>query len=141
MPSIKRHINIFIIHAHRDREAVHDLYVRLARDGFKPWLDAEKLLPGQNWEYEICKAILKSNVVIVCLSQQFDEQKGFRHEELKIALKKAEVLPVEDIFIIPVRLEKCNMPDSLHHLHRVDLFKTDGYKKLIHALRKCEESI
>ena len=28
------------------------------------------------------------------------------------------------------------MPESLCHLHRVDLFKAGGYKKLIHALRE-----
>jgi hypothetical protein len=35
-----------------------------------------------------------------------------------------------------VRLEQCNMPESLRHLQRVDLFKPGGYKKLVGALRE-----
>jgi hypothetical protein len=128
--------NVFLIHAHSDKEAVHKLYARLIKDGIRAWLDAENLQPGQDWQHEIRKAILKSDVVIVCLSPVFNQQQGYRHEELKIALEKAKLLTDNDIFIIPVRLEKCDMPETLRHLHRVDLFETGGYKKLILALRE-----
>ena len=56
------------------------------------------------------------------------------------ALEKANLLDEEKVFIIPVRLEKCEMPESLQHLHRVDLFEATGYKKLIRALRRLVES-
>jgi len=126
---------VFLVHAHNDKEAVHKLYTRLIKDGVCAWLDAENLQPGQDWQNEIRKALLKSDVVIVCLSRQFDKQQGYRHEELKIALEKAKLLIDDDVFIIPVRLEKCDMPESLQHLHRVDLFETGVYKKLLRALR------
>jgi hypothetical protein len=129
---------VFLSYSHTDREAVHALWARLKKDGFDVWLDKENLKPGQNWEYEIRNAILGSDVIIVCLSQSFNKQYGFRHEELKIALKKAKSLPDNQIFIIPTRLEKCDMPDSLQHLHRVDLFNEDGYKKLTQTL--CEQA-
>jgi hypothetical protein len=132
-------LKTFLCHSHTDRDAVHDLYLRLKKDHMQPWLDRENLLPGQNWAYEIRNAILRSDVVIVCLSQEFDNQNGFRHQELKIALKKAQMLPLEDIFIIPVRFEKCSLPDSLAHLHRVDLFEAKGYQKLLQALRRQVE--
>ncbi|MBL8076939.1 MAG: toll/interleukin-1 receptor domain-containing protein [Anaerolineales bacterium] len=131
-------LKVFLCHSHADRDAVHALYKRLKRDHMEPWLDRESLLPGQNWEHEIHRAILKSDVVLVCLSNAFNEKHGFRHEELKIALKKTGMLSVDDIFIIPVRLEKCEMPDSLIHLHRVDLFEKDGYKRLILSLKKTD---
>jgi len=127
--------NIFMIHAHSDRETVHKLYQRLVRDRLNVWLDAERLQPGQDWQNEIRNALLKCDVVIVCLSRNFDKQQGYRHEELKLALEKANFLPDDEVSIIPVRLEKCDMPESLRHLHRVDLFKPGGYKKLVHALR------
>ena len=100
------------------------------------WLDVENLQPGQNWQHEIRKAILKSDMVIICLSRNFNKQQGYRHKELKIALEKAKSILEDTVFVIPVRLEKCDMPESLSHLHRVDLFKTGGYKKLISALSK-----
>jgi hypothetical protein len=128
-------LKVFLCHAHSDRETVRALWSRLKRDGVDAWLDREKLQPGQNWEREIHKAILKSHVVIICLSNGFNEQGGFRHKELKIALKKADVIPDDEVFIIPVRLEECDMPESLTHLHRVDMFEAGGYKRLIQALR------
>ena len=125
----------FICHCHADRNAVHNLYSRLKKNGIDAWLDSEKLEPGQNWQHEIRRSILTSDVVIVCLSQKFNEQQGYRHEELKIALEKAKLLD-DQVFIIPVRLEACDMPECLSHLHRVDLFKAGGYRKLLDTLQR-----
>ena len=136
MKNTTQQTNIFLIHAHSDRETVRKLYQRLVSDGLNVWFDAERLQPGQDWQNEIRDALLKCDMVIVCLSKAFDKQQGYRHEELKLALEKANFLPSDEIFIIPVRLEKCDMPESLRHLHRVDLFKSGGYKKLVGALRK-----
>ena len=127
-------VHVFLIHAHSDKTAVHKLHQRLTRDGVDAWLDAANLHPGQDWQSEIRRAILRSDVVIVCLSGAFNHQNGFRHEELRLALEKANLL-VDGIFIIPVRLEPCDMPETLRHLHRVDLFDAGGYKKLLLALR------
>lgn len=131
-----RPLEVFLVHAHSDRETVHKLYTRLIRDGVHAWLDVERLQPGQNWQHEIRNAILKSDVIIVCLSRGFDKQQGYRHEELKLAFEKANFLPDDEIYIIPVRLEECDMPEPLRRLHRVDLFKAGGYKKLVRALRE-----
>ena len=135
LPS-KKNLKVFLCHAHHDKAAVHRLYQRIVKAGISAWLDTEKLQPGQDWESEIRKAILVSDIVIVCLSRQFNRQGGYRHKELEIVLEKATLLLHNEIFVIPVRLEKCIMPKSLRHLHRVDLFEDGGYKKLIRALRK-----
>lgn len=136
----KWHLKVFLCHSHVDAAAVHALYTRLKTSGVDAWLDKEKLLAGQNWEHEIRKAILKSDMVIACLSRGFSKQKGFRHEELKIALEKANLIPDYETCIIPVRLEVCDMPEPLRHLHRVDLFEAGGYKKLIRALPRHAEA-
>lgn len=137
MTILKRPINVFFIHTHRDRAAVHDLYARLVMDGLKPWLDTERLLPGQDWRHEIRKAILASDIAVVCLSKRFISHQGYCQQELKIALKKADLLPVGEVFIIPARLEICDLPETLSRWHRVDLFEADGYRKLVHSLRRC----
>lgn len=134
-------VHAFLCHSHADKNAVRSLYLRLRKDSVLAWLDQENLLPGQNWRIEIRRAILKSDIVIVCLSRSFDQKKGFRHEEISIALEKANLLPPGEIYIIPVRLEKCDMPESLGHLHRVDLFEAGGYAKLIQILGKQSESL
>jgi len=135
MKSTTQKTNTFLIHAHNDKDTVRKLYQRLITNGINAWLDAERLQPGQDWQNEIRNALLQCDVVLVCLSHNFDKQHGYRHEELKLALEKAKFMPADEIFIIPVRLEKCEMPESLKHLHRVDLFRSGGYRKLIGVLK------
>lgn len=137
--SKKQFAKIFICYCRMDSNAVNSLYSHLRSDGMDVWLDTENLQPGQNWQHEIRKAILKSEVVLVCLSQKFNEQQGYRHKELKLALEKAKML-YDQVFIIPIRLEKCDLSEYLRHLHRVDLFEPIGYKKLLHALKRLEDS-
>ena len=130
---------VFLIHAHDDRRAARKLHQRLRRDSIDAWLDVANLQPGQDWQSEIRAAILTSDAVIVCLSRAFNKQRGYRHQELKLALEKASLL-VDKVFIIPARLEDCEMPESLRHLHRVDLFVKGGYKKLVMALQEVKKS-
>ena len=130
----KRPLKVFLCHAHADRDAVRALYTRLTNDGVDAWLDKEKLLPGQDWELEIKKAVRAADVVVVCLSKQF-VQAGTKHKEVKWALDTAMEKPEGEIFIIPARLEECENLENLRHLHWVDLFEDDGYKRLAQTLR------
>jgi len=133
MPS-PRPLKVFLCHAHADRDPVHGLYTRLTQDGVDAWLDKEKLLPGQDWELEIRKAVREADVVVVCLSKQFN-QAGFRQKEVRLALDTAMEKPEGEIFIIPARLEECDNLESLRRWHWVDLFEDDGYDMLVRALR------
>ncbi|HET6823989.1 MAG TPA: toll/interleukin-1 receptor domain-containing protein [Anaerolineales bacterium] len=133
---LSRPLRVFLLHARQDEKIVYRLYKRLVKEGADVWLDQEKLLPGQDWAHEIRKAIHSSDMVIACLSRQFNGQGGFRHEELRIALEKAASLTEESIFLIPARLEACDLPDSLCRRQCVDLFKEGGYKNLIRVFRE-----
>ena len=110
------------------------LYTRLTQDGVDAWLDKAKLLPGQDWELEIRKAVREADVVVVCLSKQFN-QAGFRQKEVRLALDTAMEKPEGEIFIIPARFEECDNLESLRKWHWVDLFEEDGYEKLISSLK------
>ena len=138
MPQSKQQTHVFLIYAHSDKKAVRKLYRHITRNHIKAWLDEKELSPGQNWKYEIRQAILRSDVVIVCLSRQFNKQGGFRHEELQIALEKARSFPDGEIFIIPARLEKCDLPEPLRPWQCVDLFEPDGFNKLLSVLKEFD---
>ena len=70
MPTEKRLLKVFLCHASQDKPVVRELYQRLLAEGWiDPWLDKEKLLPGQEWELEIEKSVEAADVVIVCLSK------------------------------------------------------------------------
>ena len=127
---------VFLTYAHSDKKAVRQIYHRLIRNQINTWLDEKELIPGQDWKHEIRQAILRSKIVIVCLSKQFNKQGGFRHEELQIALEKARSFPEGEIFIVPARLEKCDLPEPLRQWQCVDLFEADGFRKLLRALKK-----
>jgi formylglycine-generating enzyme required for sulfatase activity len=116
------------------------LYARLKADGVDAWLDKENIIPGQDWEFEIRKAVRESDIVVVCLSRQFS-QKGYRQNEVRIALDEANLQPEGEIFIIPARLEECNYLESLKRFHGVDLFEERGYEYLMRALRLRAEKI
>jgi formylglycine-generating enzyme required for sulfatase activity len=140
MPTEQRPLKVFLCHAHADQDTVRALYTRLTRDGVDAWLDKEKLLPGQDWEYEIRKAVRESDVVVVCLSKQFN-QAGFRQKEVRLALDTAMEQPEGEIFIIPARLEECETLESLKKWHWVDLFQENGYERLMRALRTRADKI
>lgn len=135
--TLSKPLQVFLVYARTDQEAVQHLYQCLVQDGANVWFDKAKLLPGQDWAYEIRKAIQNSDIVIVCLSDQFNQQGGYRHEELKIAVEKANALSEGKSCLIPARLDPCDLPDLLRRWQCVDLFETDGYEKLLSALRQC----
>ena len=135
-----RSLKVFLCHAHSDREIVRALYTRLTTDGVDVWLDKEKLLPGQDWELEIRRAVREADVVVVCLSKQFNRA-GFRQKEVRLALDTAMEKPEGEIFIIPARLEECENLESLKKWHWVDLFEEKGYEKLLRALQIRGEKI
>src|SRR5438552_15067049 len=106
-------LRIFLCHSSGDKPAVRDLYARLRDDGFGSWFDEQSLRPGQDWDYEIRKAVSASDIVIVCLSRTSITKAGYLQKELGLALDVASQQPEGSIFIIPVKLEECDAPERL----------------------------
>jgi RNA polymerase sigma factor (sigma-70 family) len=136
----KRHLRVFLCHAHKDASSVHAIYQHLIDNNIEAWLDKEKLLPGSDWEHEIRQAVRTSDIVVICLSKGFNER-GFRQKEVRIALEESALQPEGEIFIVPARLEECEVLPSLRHLHWVNLFDSDGYEKLMRTLRVRAQKI
>jgi hypothetical protein len=135
-PQVKKNvIQVFLCHASDDKPAVRDLYGRLQRDGFRPWFDEHDILPGQQWESEIRKAVRRSNAILICLSQRSTNKSGYVQKELRFALDIADEKPDDVIFLIPVRLENCTVPDRLQRFQWVNLYSEDGYERLTASLR------
>ena len=135
MTTEKRLLKVFLCHASADKTKVRELYRTLKRRGVQPWLDAEDLIPGQNWEVEIPKALLSSDAIIICLTPNSVDKEGYVQKEIKFALDKAMEMPEGRIFIIPARLEECDLPFSLSKYQAVNLYEKTGYTKLMQALK------
>ncbi len=139
MPTSGHKLRVFLCHSSHDKPVVRELYRRLlAKDWIIPWLDEENLLPGQDWGIEIEKAIEIADVVIVCLSTDSVGKEGYIQRELKFALDIALEKPEGTIFIIPLRLDDCQIPRRLHSWQYLDYFPESrrelSYSKLVESL-------
>lgn len=126
-------LNVFLCHASEDKEAVRELSRFVRSLGHDPWLDDEKLIPGQEWDYEIRQALKRSDIIVVCLSDK-STKRGYLQKELKRALDIADEFPTGALFLIPVRLTECTVPDRLERFQYVDLFRPNGPERLSAAL-------
>ncbi len=135
-PLPPKKLRVFLCHSSSDKDTVRQLYRQLRREGLDPWLDEEKLLPGQNWRVEIEQAVRSAHVIVVCLSKTSVNKEGFVQREISVALDTAEEKPVGTIFVIPARLEDCMVPQRLRQYHWVDLFVDKGFERLLAAFRR-----
>ncbi len=129
-----RKLKVFLCHSKDDKPKVRKLYKRLLTDGFDVWLDEEKLMPGQDWDLEIRKAVRNADTVIVCISKDSTTKEGYIQKEIGFALDIADEKPEGTIFLIPVRLEDCEVPNRISRYQWFDLFSRNNYQKLIESL-------
>src|SRR5262245_44125649 len=135
-----RKLKVFLCHSKDDKPKVRELYRSLVANGFDAWLDEEKLIPGQDWDLEIRKAVRESDVVVVCLSNSSTTKAGYVQKEIRFALDVADEQPEGAIFIIPVRMEECDVPTRLSKWQWVNLFESNGYEKLMSSFYRLASS-
>ena len=130
---------VFLAYAAEDLAKVRKLYSALSAAGFDPWLDKKKLLPGQNWPRSIETAIETSNFFIACFSKRSVAKRGCFQSELRYALECAGRVPLDEIFLLPIRFEECDVPRRVtRHLQYVNLFPDwdTGVRDLVRAMRE-----
>ncbi len=127
-------VRIFLCHASEDKKEVEEIYRRLKIAGFRPWLDEKDLLPGQCWREEIPKAIKSSDFMLIFLSKISVSKRGYVQREFKLALDILKEIPEEQIFLIPVRLDDCEVPERFKRIQYCDIFKEDGFEKLMKSI-------
>lgn len=112
-PQERRRLTVFLCHGSEDKAVVRDLYAKLLDAGMAPWLDEVSIVPGVEWEGAIRKAIADCDVVLACLSPRSVTKTGFVQKEIRFALDRADEKPPGTIYIIPVLLESCDVPERL----------------------------
>ena len=130
---------VFIAYVEEDRPLAERLYDTLEASGFSPWMDTRKLLPGQNWPRALEAAIEHSDFFVACFSVNSVAKRGGFQAEIRYALDCARQLPLDQIFVVPVRLDDCAVPRAIQRVYQyVDLMPdwTRGARRLVTALRK-----
>lgn len=116
-------LRIFIAYATEDAESAERLFDALRLRGYAPWLDRRRLLPGQNWPRRIEDAIANADYFVACFSTNSVKKRGGFQAEVRYALDCARRLPIDDVFLIPVRLDECRVPARIQReTQYVDLF-------------------
>ena len=73
------------------------------------------------------------------LLSEFGEQVGGFQAEIRYALDCARRIPLDEIFVVPVRLDACRVPRSIQReLQYVDLFPEweRGVTRLVETMRR-----
>lgn len=135
-----RPLRVFLCHASQDKPAVRELYQRLkTEDWIDPWLDEERLSLGQHWTTVIEEALHDADVVIIFLSHNSVQKEGFVQRELNYAWEISLEKPREAIFLIPFRLDDCQIPRYLSARQWGDYFgdkKENTFQVLLRSLKQ-----
>ncbi|MBI5963570.1 MAG: toll/interleukin-1 receptor domain-containing protein [Chloroflexi bacterium] len=145
MPT-KRKLQVFLCHASQDKPIVRELYRKLSAEPWvDPWLDEERLLPGQDWDLEIKKAVESSDAILVCLSSTSVSKEGYVQKELRKVIDVSLEKPEGVIYIIPIRLDECDSPRSLRDRQYIDYFpprnRIQAYDKLLASLKLRKDNL
>lgn len=139
MPEPQRPLKVFLSYASQDKPLVRELSRRLESEGWiDTWQDEKNLLPGQDWRVKIEEAVEETDVVIIILSQNSVSKEGHVQKELRYAREIALEKPEDTIFLIPLRLDECEVPRGLRFYQWVDYFgekRDSSYIALIASLR------
>jgi hypothetical protein len=131
-------VQVFVAYVREDCEQAERLYDALYDAGFNPWMDVRNLVPGQNWPRAIENAIEAADFFVACFSKFSVTKKGGFQAEIRYALDCARQLPLDQIFVVPVRLNDCHVPRSIQKdIQYVDLFPDwdEGVRRVSKMMR------
>ena len=130
---------VFVAYVQEDAASAERLFESLEAEGFAPWMDRRKLLPGQNWPRSIEEAIHISDFFLACFSHRSVKKKGGFQAEIRYALDCTEHFPLDEIFLIPARLDACPVPLRIQReIQYIDLFPDweRGMRRIVTAMRR-----
>ena len=121
----------FISYVREDGPRIDELQQALETAGIPVWRDTARLWPGEDWRAKIRQAITDGALVfIACFSRaSLGRSRGYQNEELVLAIEELRRRRPQDSWLIPVRLDDCDIPEpdigggrTLASIQRVDLF-------------------
>jgi hypothetical protein len=98
--------DVFISYAHEDQRRALRLYRDLKQLGIRPWIDTEEILGGEDWRLAVSRGIRNSRYFMPLVSQRSVSKYGYVQKEIREALEVWDEKPENEIYIIPVRLDR-----------------------------------
>lgn len=131
-------MRIFLSYAREDQRRVKPIYDLLKNAGFMPWMDVHNLVGGMEWEAQIEREIKHCDMFLIFLSLHSVYKRGIIQKEIRTALRKAEEYLPGDIFIVPVLLEPCEVPDALGKYHWIETNQSGWETALTEAVLEAQ---
>jgi hypothetical protein len=122
---------VFLSYARPDVGKAREVYKCLTGGRMRVWMDEQELRTGQDWKAEIEKAIRASQVFVACFSTRSVGHRGFFQTELRTAYEVWKTIPPGKVFLLPIRLDDCEIPQAVQSAHCTDFFASDGPAKLV----------
>jgi len=126
---------VFVSYGREDLPFVRKLVDYLKNGlGIKTWFDKDNLLPGVRWEEVIEDEIRQTKVLLLILSREPNERRGYFQKEQHDAMDAAKYIPSGQIFIIPTMLGECDIPRHLRQYQIENLAEELGINRLIQSI-------
>jgi hypothetical protein len=126
---------VFVSYATPDRERISDYFEWLKDRGVEVWMDCQSIKPGQNWDFEIKRALDKSTMILMFVSRHSHSRRGYVQREIKLALDKLSEKLIDDIYVIPVLLDpEVEMPEQLSAIQYISTTDPKCKEKIYDAL-------
>lgn len=136
--------HVFISYCHENKSVVDRICQVLSSNDITVWVDWNNIIPGTPWKQAIQKAIQYGDFFIACFSSEYNNRdKTHMNEELRIAVDILRQKPVDRIWFIPIKLNKCEIPDieigngeTLRDIQYVDLSKNweNGIEQILNII-------
>jgi len=134
---------VFISYGREDADSARRLYRQLKTlSGIQVWYDQVHLLAGVSWKPAIRKAIRESDFFLALLSTSSVKRRGYVQKERKDALAILDEFPEDQPFLIPIRLDQCELPsEKMGDIQYVDLFRdwNRGVQKILGTINSQPE--
>ncbi len=131
---------VFLSYVKEDLDFVKKLDKIIEDNGFQTIVDYKSLRAGENWKNSIRKLIFDSHYFIPCFSSNFNQryQTSFLRE-LNWALDKIKDIQSDRLWILPIKIDECSIPENLNirsgelltDLHYIDMFPDDNFDNAV----------
>jgi hypothetical protein len=129
-------LKVFISYAKENQAKAEEYYDFFTSEGVSPWMDKKKLLPGQNWEVEISRAFKNADLIVLLLSKISVNKRGFVQREANDAIEGLRYKQPGDIYVMPLLLEPCDVPDNIaNRLQYIDMNTSGAWAKVQESLK------
>ncbi len=128
---------IFLCYTNEDKVKAEDLYKALKLNGNNPWIDSHGLRGGDDWDKHIQRTIKEIDYFLVLNSKSLiNKNEGYVYDEIFSAMKRHRSFKRGLRFIIPLKIDECDVLEELEYLHCIDLKSDHNINALIKTIEK-----